>query len=56
VADQDRRSHSIEVTDKGQEMIRKSYPAWAQAQEEVTKRLGAEGVTALRSALRKLQD
>ncbi|MGO9062511.1 MAG: MarR family winged helix-turn-helix transcriptional regulator [Candidatus Binataceae bacterium] len=55
VADEDRRSHSIEVTDKGQELIRKCYPAWEQAQEEVTKRLGTEGVVALRSALRKLQ-
>jgi DNA-binding MarR family transcriptional regulator len=55
VTGHDRRSHSIEVTDKGRELILKCYPAWEQAQKEVTGRLGTEGVAALRSALRKLQ-
>lgn len=50
----DRRSHLIEVTDKGQALLRKSLPAWQLAQEEITKRLGAENIAALRSALRKL--
>lgn len=50
----DRRSHLIELTDKGQALIRKSLPAWEQAQEEVMKKLGIENVAALRSSLRKL--
>jgi DNA-binding MarR family transcriptional regulator len=51
---EDRRSHQIEVTDKGQALIRKCLPAWRQAQEEVSKRLGTGTVAELRSALRKL--
>src|SRR5438128_1561742 len=54
VRDADRRSHLIEVTDKGQALIRKCLPAWQQAQEEVSQRLGPDSVAALRSALRKL--
>src|ERR1700680_251121 len=52
--DGDRRSHLIEVTDKGQALIRKCLPAWQRAQEEVGQRLGADSVAALKSALRKL--
>ncbi len=55
VPDQDRRSHQIAITDSGRALIRKSYPAWLKAQEEVTRRLGADGVAALRSVLRKLR-
>src|SRR5216684_9118291 len=51
---EDRRSHLIEVTDKGQGLIRKCLPAWEQAQKEVSQRLGADSVAALKSALRKL--
>ena len=50
----DRRSHLIEVSDKGRALIRKCLPAWQRAQEEVSQRLGADNVAALRSALRKL--
>jgi DNA-binding MarR family transcriptional regulator len=53
--DEDRRSHQIELTDKGEALIRKSLIAWQQAQQEVTQRLGDSTVAALRSALRKLQ-
>jgi len=53
---EDRRSHLIEVTDKGRALIRKCIPAWQQAQEEVSQRIGADTVAALRSALRKLSD
>jgi DNA-binding MarR family transcriptional regulator len=52
--DQDRRSHLIEVTDKGKALLRKCVPAWKQAQEEVSNHLGADNVAAFRSALRKL--
>jgi DNA-binding MarR family transcriptional regulator len=54
VQDADRRSHLIEVTDKGQALIRKSLPAWQKAQVEVSRRLGTDSVAELRSALRKL--
>jgi DNA-binding MarR family transcriptional regulator len=55
VPEQDRRSHLIAITDSGRALIRKSYPAWRKAQDEVTQRLGADGVAALRSVLRKLR-
>jgi DNA-binding MarR family transcriptional regulator len=54
VQDEDRRSHLIEVTDKGQALIRKCLPAWQKAQAEVSRRLGTDTVAELRSALRKL--
>jgi DNA-binding MarR family transcriptional regulator len=54
VQDGDRRSHLIEVTDKGQALIRKCLPAWQKAQAEVSRRLGTDTVAELRSALRKL--
>jgi len=52
--DQDRRSHLIATTDKGKALLRKCFPTWQKAQDEVSKSLGAENVAALRSALRKL--
>ena len=54
VPDADRRSHLIEVTDKGEALIRKCLPAWQKAQSEVRRRLGADSVAGLRSALRKM--
>ena len=51
--DEDRRSHLIEVTDKGRALIRKCFPAWQRAQEEISRRLGAETVAALRSAVHR---
>jgi len=54
VQDEDRRSHLIEVTDKGHALIRKCLPAWHKAQAEVSRRLGTDTVAELRSALRKL--
>jgi DNA-binding MarR family transcriptional regulator len=54
VRDADRRSHLIEVTDKGQALIRKCLPAWEKAQGEVSRRLGTDTVAELRSAIRKL--
>jgi DNA-binding MarR family transcriptional regulator len=53
-ADHDGRSHFIRVTDEGQALIGKCLPAWQHAQANVTRRLGAENIAALRSALRKL--
>jgi DNA-binding MarR family transcriptional regulator len=53
---EDRRSHVIKVTDKGLGLIRKGFPAWQKAQEEVNRRLGADSVAALKSVLRKLRD
>jgi len=54
--DEDRRSHLIEVTEKGRALIEKGLPAWQKAQADVTERLGPECVAALRSALRKLRE
>jgi DNA-binding MarR family transcriptional regulator len=54
VPDADRRSHLIEVTDKGQALIRKCLPAWQKAQAEVSRRIGTDTVAQLRYALRKL--
>ena len=56
VQDADRRSHLIEVTDKGLALIRKCLPAWQKAQLEVSQRLGTDTVAELRSALRKLSN
>jgi DNA-binding MarR family transcriptional regulator len=53
-AEDDLRSHLIELTDKGRALLRKTLPAWARAQAEITRLLGAESVAALKSALRKL--
>jgi DNA-binding MarR family transcriptional regulator len=55
VPDSDRRSHLIAITESGRALIRKTYPALIEAQEEVTRRLGADGVAALKSVLRKLR-
>ncbi len=55
-SDADRRSHLIKVTEKGSALIHKGYPAWRKAQEEVSRRLGAENVAALKSVLRKMRD
>jgi DNA-binding MarR family transcriptional regulator len=52
--DADRRSHRITITEKGLAVIRKAYPAWQKAQDEVSELLGPESVAALRSALKKL--
>jgi DNA-binding MarR family transcriptional regulator len=53
--DKDRRSHRIQVTEKGMVLIRKAYPAWQNAQAKVRSSMGADGVAALESALRKLR-
>src|SRR5260370_40077387 len=48
---EDRRSHLIEVTDKGQALIRKCLPAWRQAPAEGSPRLGTGTVPAFLSPL-----
>jgi DNA-binding MarR family transcriptional regulator len=52
----DRRSHQITVTEKGMALLRKSYPAWQKAQDQVANQLGPDGVTALKSVLKKLRN
>jgi DNA-binding MarR family transcriptional regulator len=52
----DRRSHQIAVTEKGMALLRRSYPAWQKAQNLVAQRLGPEGVTALKSIVKKLRN
>jgi DNA-binding MarR family transcriptional regulator len=51
----DRRSHQIRLTDIGKALLRKSYPAWQQAQGQVAHKLGPEGVAALKLVVRKLR-
>jgi DNA-binding MarR family transcriptional regulator len=51
----DQRSHQITITDKGLALIRKGYPAWEKAQHEVMRRLGSDGVAALKSVTKKLR-
>jgi DNA-binding MarR family transcriptional regulator len=51
----DRRSHQITITEMGKALLRKSYPAWRQAQSQVTHKLGPDGVAALKSVVRKLR-
>ena len=52
----DRRSHQIAVTEKGMALLRKSYPAWQKAQNQVAHQLGPDGVTALKSVVKKLRN
>jgi len=51
----DRRSHQITVTEIGKALLRKSYPAWQQAQSQVANKLGPDGVIALKSVVKKLR-
>jgi DNA-binding MarR family transcriptional regulator len=51
----DRRSHQIAITEVGKALLRKSYPAWQQAQSRVAHKLGPDGVAALKSVVRKLR-
>jgi DNA-binding MarR family transcriptional regulator len=51
----DRRSHQIRLTDMGKALLRKSYPAWQQAQGQVAHKLGPDGVAALKLVVRKLR-
>jgi DNA-binding MarR family transcriptional regulator len=52
---ENRRSHTIELTQNGKALIRKCLPAWQRTQEAVTARLGTENVAAVRSSLRKFR-
>jgi DNA-binding MarR family transcriptional regulator len=51
----DRRSHQIRLTPAGKALLRKSYPAWQQAQGQVAHKLGPDGVAALKLVVRKLR-
>lgn len=51
----DRRSHQITITEKGMALIRKGYPAWQRAQNKVISQLGSDGVSALKSVVRKFR-
>ncbi len=53
--DEDRRSHRILITPKGAALLKKAYPAWLKAQSEVTRQLGPDGVSALKSVVDKLR-
>jgi DNA-binding MarR family transcriptional regulator len=51
----DRRSHQITITETGKALLRKSYPAWQRAQSRVAHKLGPDGVTALKTVVKKLR-
>ena len=51
----DRRRHQITITERGKVLLRKSYPAWQHAQNQVADKLGTDGVTALKSVVKKLR-
>ncbi|MGH7985219.1 MAG: MarR family winged helix-turn-helix transcriptional regulator [Candidatus Binataceae bacterium] len=51
----DGRSHLITVTGVGAALIRKGYAGWDRAQAEVGRRLGPDGIAALRLVARKLR-
>ena len=51
----DRRSHQITVTETGKALLQKSYPAWERAQSQVVRKLGADGVAALKAVVKKLR-
>jgi DNA-binding MarR family transcriptional regulator len=53
--DKDRRSHRIFITSQGAALLKKAYPAWLKAQSEVTRQLGPDGVSALKSVVDKLR-
>jgi DNA-binding MarR family transcriptional regulator len=53
--DDDRRSHQIKLTEKGMALLRRGFPAWQKAQNQVVHRLGSDGVTALRSIVKSLR-
>jgi DNA-binding MarR family transcriptional regulator len=45
----DARARIISVTEAGRALIKSAYPAWRQAQDEVTGMVGEQGSAALRS-------
>ena len=53
-ADGERRGHLIVLTERGQVLLQKCLPRWAETQAKTIRLLGQESVTALRTAMRKL--
>lgn len=53
--DADRRSHQIKITEKGITLLRRSYPAWQKAEDQLTELLGQEKVAALTSIVDRLR-
>lgn len=54
VASEDRREASVTLTDAGRDMVKQGNPLWDQAQDEVGKRLGPDGVEQLQALLNGL--
>ncbi len=48
----DARSRTVTLTPKGREAFRRALPRWRFAQDEVRKRIGADGVARLHDVLR----
>lgn len=52
-AGSDARSRTVSVTSKGRQMFQKALPLWRKAQDEVSAKLGDEGVLQLHRTLRQ---
>jgi DNA-binding MarR family transcriptional regulator len=55
VPEEDARAQPFRLTTKGQCLIEKAIPAWAEAQRRATELLGEEGVALLDRAAKKLR-
>jgi DNA-binding MarR family transcriptional regulator len=53
-ADKDKRSHWIMLTREGRKLLGQAHAAWAEAQNEIKRRLGKDGQAALRVLVEKL--
>jgi DNA-binding MarR family transcriptional regulator len=55
VSGEDGRSHYLELTAKGDKLLRESATAWEQAQKKMAVLLGKDGITALSRILSALR-
>jgi DNA-binding MarR family transcriptional regulator len=51
---EDNRTHVVELTAKGTQLLREASQLWRTAQAEATRRLGKEGLAALHTLTQKL--
>jgi len=53
---EDNRTHTVELTAKGTNLLREAYPLWCKAQTLAARRMGAEGLAALDTLMKKLNE
>ena len=51
---EDNRTHVVGLTAKGTKLLQDAYPLWRKAQEEAARRMGDEGLAALKTLTKKL--